>query len=75
MKFSEFHAGQTLVAGPASLTDPSWTICRAVHKRWGRTEAVAAALLRYDRAGGRRLAGLTRRRQDERRLWLNGRYS
>lgn len=36
---------------------------------------VGDALLLYDKAGGRTLAGLTRRRRAERRLFLTGNYS
>lgn len=49
------------------------TIGRAIAA--GDRKAVAEALLLYDRAGGVRLAGLTRRRKAERRLILTGNYS
>jgi lysozyme len=49
------------------------TIGKAVEA--GDRKAVADALLLYDRAGGIRLAGLTRRRRAERRLILTGNYS
>ncbi len=39
-----------------------------------RRSAVASAFRLYDKAGGRRLAGLTRRRNAESRLWMGGRY-
>lgn len=38
----------------------------------GHYAAAANQLLRWDRAGGRRLAGLTRRRRAERKLFLRG---
>lgn len=63
----------------AGIFDPSHTIGRELRKRrvtrrrWKRK--VAAAILMYDQAGGHALAGLTRRRRAERRLWLTGSYS
>ena len=44
------------------------SVCRAV--REGRLEDVPRLLLRWTRAGGRRLPGLVRRRRAEGRLWL-----
>lgn len=44
------------------------TMCRAIRSRSVR--AIGDAMLRYDRAGGRALAGLTLRRRAERALWL-----
>ncbi len=41
--------------------------------RWRKE--VGDAFLLYDKAGGRRLAGLTRRRAAERALWMGGRYA
>jgi len=35
---------------------------------------IANAILKYDRAGGRKLPGLVRRREREKRLFLYGRY-
>ena len=55
--------------GPASVTDTrSWTMARAI--RAGDKRRIADAFLLYDKAGGRRLAGLTRRRRAERSLFL-----
>jgi lysozyme len=46
------------------------TVGDALHdKRW---RAAADAFLLYDKAGGRALPGLTRRRQEERALFLKG---
>ena len=42
--------------------------------RSGSIQRVADAMLLYDWAGGRRLAGLTRRRRAERALWRRGKY-
>lgn len=41
-------------------------------RRW--RARVGDAFLLYDHAGGKRLAGLTRRREAERRLWMGGQY-
>lgn len=40
--------------------------------RSGNRTAIAAAILLYDKAGGRALPGLTRRRREERALFLGG---
>lgn len=49
------------------------TVGRAIAA--GDRQAIADALLLYDKAGGRALPGLTRRRKAERRLILTGNYS
>lgn len=46
---------------------------RVDRTRW--RARVGNAFLLYDKAGGRRLAGLTRRRAAERALWMGGRYA
>lgn len=48
----------------------SSTLRRELNRR--HYAAAANQLLRWDRAGGRRLAGLTRRRRAERKLFLRG---
>lgn len=53
--------------GPGALA-PSTGIGRAL--RAGNFRQVASELLRWDKAGGRSLLGLTRRRQAERKLFL-----
>lgn len=60
--------------GPGSLQGVSGfeTMGRAIDS--GDLGAIADAMLLYDKAGGQALAGLTRRRQEERRLFLRGRY-
>lgn len=62
--------------GPASVrpgTVGFETIGRAIER--GDRKAIADAMLLYDKAGGRALPGLTRRRKAERRLILTGNYS
>ncbi|MBE2314470.1 lysozyme [Solirubrobacter sp. CPCC 204708] len=54
--------------GPGALA-PSTTIGRELRAR--RWQAAADALLMWDKAGGRRVAGLTRRRHAERALFLD----
>jgi lysozyme len=51
--------------GPGSM---QWDVGRLT--RAGNYQAAADAMLQYDHAGGQRLAGLTRRRQEERALYL-----
>ncbi len=51
--------------GPGSM---AWDVGR--YTKAGNYQAAADAILQYDHAGGRRLAGLTRRRQAERALYL-----
>ena len=60
--------------GPASLNSiPGFeTMGRAI--RSGNIGKIGDAMLLYDNAGGRRLAGLTRRRHRERRLLKHGAY-
>lgn len=61
--------------GPGSVTPgtPGFeTIGRAI--RFGKRSAIADAVLLYDKAGGKALPGLTRRRRAERRLILTGEY-
>lgn len=60
--------------GPASVKGVAGfeTVGRAISA--GDKRAVADALLLYDKAGGRTLPGLTRRRKAERRLIRTGRY-
>jgi len=55
--------------GPGALDDG---IAAAVNRH--DLKGAAGILLQYDHAGGQRLAGLTRRRQAEARMILNGRY-
>lgn len=55
--------------GPGVL-HPSRSLGAALRKRVGWRKATADALLLYDRAGGKRLPGLTRRRKAERALFL-----
>lgn len=62
--------------GPGSVTPGTAgfeTVGAAI--RSGKRSSIADALLLYDKAGGRALPGLTRRRQAERRLILTGNYS
>jgi lysozyme len=61
--------------GPGSVKGVSGfeTIGRAIEA--GDLKAIADAILLYDRAGGSALAGLTRRRKAERRLFLTGNYN
>ena len=47
---------------------PGWTMGRAIRSKDRRR--IADAFLLYDKAGGQRMAGLTRRRQAERALFL-----
>lgn len=49
------------------------TVGKAIER--GDRQAIADALLLYDKAGGQALPGLTRRRRAERRLILEGNYS
>jgi lysozyme len=49
----------------------TWVACY----RQGEREAARAGLLRWNRAGGRKLAGLMRRREDEARLIFDGAYA
>lgn len=58
----------------AGIFAPERSIGQAVRRRIGRGDAVPTALLLYDKAGGRPLPGLTRRRLREARLWTSGRY-
>ena len=58
--------------GPGVLAEGR-SLGQALRARNWRT-AVAGALLLYDKAGGRALPGLTRRREAERRLFLGGGY-
>lgn len=55
--------------GPGVL-EPGRSLGSALHR--GDMRAAADALLLYDKAGGRTLPGLTRRRQAERRMFLGG---
>jgi GH24 family phage-related lysozyme (muramidase) len=61
--------------GPSSVKGAEGfeTMGRAIKK--GDINAIADAMLLYDKAGGLALAGLTRRRKAERRLFLDGNYS
>lgn len=61
--------------GPGSVQGVSGfeTMGRAI--KTGDLKAIADAILLYDKAGGSALAGLTRRREAERRLFLTGNYS
>lgn len=61
--------------GPASLTGlPGFeTIGRAINE--GDIQKIGDAMLLYDKAGGKALPGLVRRRKAERRLFLEGNYS
>ena len=54
------------------LLDPHHDFGRAIRRPDRR--GVPEAFLLYDHAGGKRLPGLTRRRQAERHLWLTGDY-
>lgn len=68
---SQFDALVSFVynVGPGAL-EPSTRIGLALRShQWRRA---ADELLRWDKAGGRRLAGLTRRRRAERALFLRG---
>ena len=60
--------------GPGSVQGvPGFeTMGRAISA--GDLDAIADALLLYDKAGGSALPGLTRRREAERRLFLTGHY-
>jgi lysozyme len=61
--------------GPGSVTPGTRgfeTIGRAISA--GDRKAIAEAVLLYDKAGGKALPGLTRRRRAERRLILTGDY-
>lgn len=60
--------------GPASLSGiPGFeTMGRAIQS--GDLVAISDAFLLYDKAGGRALPGLTRRRKAEQRLFVTGRY-
>lgn len=55
------------------ILDPSHTVGAELRKRNRGT--AADAFLMYDHAGGKQLAGLTRRRKAERHLFLSGSYS
>lgn len=61
--------------GPGAVTPGTKgfeTIGRAI--RAGDLRAIGDAMLLYDKAGGKALPGLTRRRTAERRLFLTGNY-
>jgi lysozyme len=53
--------------GPGAIA-PTTGVGRALHARKWRT--AADEMLRWDMAGGRHLPGLTKRRQEERRVFL-----
>lgn len=60
--------------GPGYFLDKSTSIGKALSRRIGRVAAVYHAILLYDHAGGKRLAGLTRRRQAEAAVWAKGHF-
>lgn len=62
-----YNLGPGVLARGRSLGD-------ALRQKAGWRQAVADALLLYDKAGGSRLPGLTRRRKAEANLFLNGRW-
>jgi lysozyme len=69
---------QTAFDGAVSFDFNTGAIARAswvTHYRAGRRDAARSALLRWTTAGGRRLAGLVRRREDEARLIFEGTYA
>lgn len=61
--------------GPGYFLDKNTSIGAALADRVGRVRAVAAAIRLYNHAGGKVLPGLTRRRDAEAALWINGRYT
>jgi lysozyme len=71
---SQFDAVTSFVynLGPGVL-EQGWTFGR--HLRAGRKLQAADSMLMYDKANGRPLPGLTRRRKAERRMFLHGDYS
>jgi lysozyme len=72
-----FNLGENIFSSDQPRADGRPPIGWAVRRRFGRSGAVADALLLYDRAGTplRPMAGLTRRRCAEVKLWNTGRYA
>lgn len=54
----------------AGAVGADWTMGQAIRSK--NRSRIAAAFLLYDKAGGRRLPGLTRRRRAERAMFLRG---
>lgn len=64
-----YNLGAGAVQGAAGFE----TMGRALES--GDIRSIGDAMLLYDKAGGTALPGLTRRRQEERRLFLRGQYN
>lgn len=74
LKQSEFDALVSLAYNLGTgILGKTHTIGAALAK--GDRAAAGEAFLLYDQAGGKRLAGLTRRRRAERLMFLDGKYS
>lgn len=67
-----YNVGPGILARGRSLGD-ALRVYASQHTAFPRAR-VANAFRLYDKAGGKRLAGLTRRRNAEARLWMGGRY-
>lgn len=72
----EFDAGVSFHFNTGAIARASWVKIwvNLGKKRGSDPEDVRAALLRWNKGGGRVLPGLTRRREDEARMLLEGKY-
>lgn len=72
----EFDAGVSFHFNTGAIAKATWVKLwvNLGKKRGSFPEDVRAALLRWNKGGGRVLPGLTRRREDEARMLLEGKY-